>query len=63
MIDIEVEHTNTAVFQRPNRVVVTVGVPPGEQPPSVLTSINQMADRVAGRDVSTQVRYVSIDRT
>ena len=62
LIDIEVEQTNTAVFQRPTHVVVTVGVPPGEQVPDVATDVDTMADRVSNRDVTTEVRFVTIQR-
>ena len=62
VIEIEVEHTNTAVFQQPSGVVVTVGVPPGEPTPAIVERLNAMADRVADRDVTTEVRFVTVDR-
>ena len=62
MINIEIEQTNTAVFQQPNHVVVTIGVPPDEPTPGILTELDAMADRTAGRDVSTEVRFVTVER-
>jgi uncharacterized hydrophobic protein (TIGR00341 family) len=62
LIEIEVQQTNTAVFQQPSHVVVTVGVPPGESFPNLADAVDAMADRVAERDVTTEVRFVTVER-
>ena len=62
VVEIEIEHTNTAVFQQPSSVVVTVGVPPGEATPSVTADLDAMADRIANRNVDTEVRFVTVER-
>jgi uncharacterized hydrophobic protein (TIGR00341 family) len=62
LIDIEVEQTNTAVFQQPNHVIVTVGVPPDEPFPDVAADLDRMTDRVSNRDVTTEVRFVTMQR-
>nr|WP_206039101.1 TIGR00341 family protein [Halomicrobium mukohataei] len=62
LLEIEVQQTNTAVFQQPTRVVVTVGVPPGEAFPTLADDIDAVADRIADRDVTTEVRFVTVDQ-
>jgi uncharacterized hydrophobic protein (TIGR00341 family) len=62
LLSVSVERTNTAVFQEPRRVVVTVGLAPGDDPPPELASrLDDRVDAAAGRDVTTEVRYVSVE--
>jgi len=61
VVAIEIEHTNTAVFQQPSSVVVTVGVPPDVEPPDITAELDAMADRTAGRNVDTEVRFVTVE--
>jgi uncharacterized hydrophobic protein (TIGR00341 family) len=64
VLGVEVEYTNTAIFQRPQRVVVTVGLPPGANgaPPGLAEQFDTVADRAAGRNVETEVHYVTVER-
>jgi uncharacterized hydrophobic protein (TIGR00341 family) len=59
---VEIEYTNTAIFQQPRRVVVTVGLPPGAEQPLLVDQLDALADDAAGRDVATEVRYVTVER-
>ena len=61
VLDVEVEHTNTALFQEPERLIVTVGVPPGESTASLSSSIDQRAEATVGHDIDTEVRYVTTE--
>jgi uncharacterized hydrophobic protein (TIGR00341 family) len=61
LLDVQVEHTNTALFQRPARLVVTVGVPPGESVAGLGQAIDERADDTTGRDIEVEVRYVATE--
>jgi len=61
LLDVTIEHTNTALFRRPRAVVVTVGVPPDESLRGLASSIDDRFDETAGRDIDTQVRYVDTE--
>jgi hypothetical protein len=61
LLDVQVQHTNTALFQRPERLVVTVGVPPGESVAGLGQAIDERADDTAGRDIAVEVRYVATE--
>ena len=62
VLSVEVESTNTAIFQRPRRVVVTVGLPPDAEQPLLADQLDTVADDAAGRDVATEVHYVTVER-
>ena len=62
VLTVEIEYTNTAIFQQPRRVVVTVGLPPGAEQPLLVDQLDALADDAAGRDVATEVRYVTVER-
>ena len=62
VLSVEVESTNTAIFQQPRRVVVTVGLPPGAEQPLLVDQLDTVADDAAGRDVATEVHYVTVER-
>ena len=63
LLDTQVEFTDGILLSRPDHVVVTVGVPPenGESTGGLSRRIDTAADGAAGRDVETQVRYVTIE--
>jgi len=63
VLSVEVESTNTAIFQQPRRVVVTVGLPPDTQRPTLVDRLDTVADDAAGRDVVTEVHYVTVERS
>ncbi|MFB6308469.1 MAG: TIGR00341 family protein [Haloarculaceae archaeon] len=60
LLEVEVRHTNTAVFQRPSGLVVTVGVSEGESVGGLAARIDERADRATGTDIDTQVRYLTV---
>ncbi|MEF8813891.1 MAG: TIGR00341 family protein [Halovenus sp.] len=61
LLSVEVEYPRATPFQDPDRIVVTVGVPPGESVSGLADSIRErVADRI-GEDVETQVRYVQVE--
>ncbi|MBX0348966.1 MULTISPECIES: TIGR00341 family protein [Haloarcula] len=61
VLSVEVERTNTVIFQEPRRVVITVGIPPGTDPPGLAAELDEVADAAAGRDVETSVHYVVVE--
>jgi uncharacterized hydrophobic protein (TIGR00341 family) len=61
VLDVEVEHTNTALFQRPQQVIVTVGVPPGESIDGLAPEIDDRMEATAGHDIDTEIRYVTTE--
>jgi len=62
LLEVDVEYPRATPFQEPDRVVVTVGVPPGESVSGLAENIrDRVADRT-GDDVETQVRYVQVER-
>ncbi|MFY4815111.1 TIGR00341 family protein [Haloarcula argentinensis] len=63
VLSVEVESTNTAIFQQPRRVVVTVGLPPNATRPTLVDRLDAIADEQAGRNVTTEVHYVTIERS
>ena len=62
VLSVEVEQSNAAIFQEPRRVVVTVGIPPGTDPPGLAERLDDAIDEAAGRDVETSVRYITVER-
>jgi len=62
VLSVEVESTNTAIFQQPRRVIVTVGLPPDAEQPLLAEQLDAVADDAAGRDVATEVHYVTVER-
>ena len=50
-LEVTVEHTNTALFQRPQHVIVTVGVPPGESLVGLAPAIDERVEATAGHDI------------
>ncbi len=60
LLSVAVHSTNAVVFGHPERVVVTVGIPPGDGRPDLAERLDAAADRAAGRDVATEVRYVTV---
>ena len=62
IITVEVERSNTVLFQEPRHVVVTVGIPPGADPPGLAERLDTVVDDAAGRDVETSVRYITVER-
>jgi len=63
VLDVELTYTNTALFQEPRRVVVTVGVPPDSGPPGLVDELDAAADGAAGQDIETEVHYVTVERS
>ena len=62
LLDTEVSYDDSVLLREPNRVVVTVGVPPGANVTSLASRIDERVDESAGRDIDTQVRYVTTER-
>jgi len=61
LLEVEVDYTNTALFRRPNRVTVTVGVTPGEQLTGLADDAQAVASAVTGREVTVVVRYTAME--
>jgi uncharacterized membrane protein len=60
LLEIQFEYSDNLLAQRPSRVTVLVGAPRGEAPPELGDQIDARIDRVAGRNVSVQVRYLLV---
>jgi len=50
------------ILTDPTAISVTVGVPPDREVSGLVLEIDRIADRVVGSDVTTEVRYVKIQR-
>ncbi len=61
VLDVQVDYTNTALFRKANRVVVTVGIPPGETVSGMADRLDARLDGAAGHDIETEVRYVGTE--
>ena len=55
------DYTQNLPFQKPHRVVVTVGRPQGKQYPQLAQRIHDRITQRTGRDVVVQIRYVDTD--
>lgn len=62
LIEVEVVYPGAVPFQQPERVVVTVGVPPGESASGLASAIRQRVHAETGTDVETEVRYIDTER-
>ena len=62
VLSVEVERTNTVLFQEPRHVVITVGLPPGTDPPELAGRLDRVVDDAAGQDVETSVHYIVVER-
>ncbi len=69
LITFEVEHGAAFPFRSPERVVVTVGYPPGEQPPALAERLADRIDSIDGgpfglsngENVAVAVRYTAVE--
>ena len=69
LIDFEVEHGAAFPFRSPERVVVTVGYPPGEEPPALAERLADRIDSIgggpfglsSGENVEVAVRYTAVE--
>jgi uncharacterized hydrophobic protein (TIGR00341 family) len=61
LLDVHVEHSNTAIFRRARRLEVVVGVTPGETLTGLADRIDTLADATAGHDIDTRVTYSPIE--
>ena len=63
LLDVEVTYQRALPLQDPQRVIITVGVPPGESVSGLADAIGQRVRETAGTDVTVEVRYVGAERT
>lgn len=62
LVEIDVIYQRALPFQDPERVVVTVGVPPGEHVSGLAAVLSQEIRETTGTDVEVQVRYIQTER-
>jgi uncharacterized hydrophobic protein (TIGR00341 family) len=62
ILETDIQYGDSIVLREPDSVVVTVGVPPGANVSGLATRLDRRLDRTAGRDIDTQVRYVTTER-
>ncbi len=61
LVEVDVRYQQILPFQEPQRVVVTVGIPPGETVSGLATEIRERVHETTGNDVEIEVRYVQIE--
>jgi uncharacterized hydrophobic protein (TIGR00271 family) len=62
VLSVEVEYPRALPFQDPDRVVVTVGIPPGETVTGLATDVRQRIATATDSDVAVQLRYVQTEQ-
>jgi uncharacterized membrane protein len=60
LLEIQFEYSDNLLSERPSRVTILIGAPRGEAPPKLGNQIDARIDRIAGRNVAVQVRYLII---
>ena len=60
LVDLEVTLDDDYPFRSPDRVVVTIGGPPGETHPELAERLHERVNQHAGETVSVEVRYVEV---
>jgi uncharacterized hydrophobic protein (TIGR00341 family) len=58
LLDVSVQQSERVIFSEPERVTVTVGIPPGMDPPNIAGRLDDRIDRSVDTDVSVEVRFV-----
>lgn len=58
LLDTTVSYSDEPIFNRPERVVVTLGVPPDGDPPQIADRLDDRIDTSLGRDLTIEVRIV-----
>lgn len=61
VLSVEVIYGSSVPFQRAERVVITVGHPPGETVAGLATDLGDQIESITGEDVETRVRYVETE--
>jgi uncharacterized hydrophobic protein (TIGR00341 family) len=61
LVEVEVRYPRSVPFQNPDRVIVTVGVPPGESVTGLVPAMRATIHETAGSDVDIEVRYLTIE--
>jgi uncharacterized hydrophobic protein (TIGR00341 family) len=61
LVSVDVSYPRTLPFQQPDRVVVTVGVPPGESVSGLASAIGDRLGETIDSDVPVEVRYVNVE--
>lgn len=61
-IEVTVVTDDRPIFYEPERVVVTVGLPPGETAPGLADALDERIQRHSDTRLELEIRYVSIER-
>ncbi|MFB6188650.1 MAG: DUF389 domain-containing protein, partial [Halapricum sp.] len=61
LLEVQIDRTSDPIFQKPSRVIVTVGIPPGSTEPNLAAALDSRFERTTGTTIRTQVRYVTIE--
>ena len=62
LIDVEVEYERALPFQDPQRVIITVGVPPGESVSGLAPVLHEQIRTTVNAPVDVEVQYIQIER-
>jgi uncharacterized hydrophobic protein (TIGR00341 family) len=58
---LQIEYSEGIVLREPQRVVVTVGLPPDADQPNLATHLDSQIEAAIDAEITTQVRYVTIE--
>lgn len=61
LLDVTVEYPGAVPFQEPRRVVVTVGIPPGESVSGLASEMRERLRETTETDVDVEVRYIQAE--
>ncbi len=57
-IDVEIEYPTDTPFQHPERVIITVGIPPGDPPPALGETIDEHVSGTIPDRTEIDIRYI-----
>ncbi|SMO32490.1 TIGR00341 family protein [Halorubrum cibi] len=63
LLELRIERTGTIPPRETDRVIVTVGAPPGVSIDGVATTLEERIERVTGEEPGVEVRLVTVDRS
>jgi uncharacterized hydrophobic protein (TIGR00341 family) len=63
LVSLELAGREVPTFGRPDHLVVTVGVPPGDPPTGLAPAIDRAVSAAVDREMTVEVRYVAVEDT
>ncbi|MDL0119243.1 TIGR00341 family protein [Halobacterium salinarum] len=62
VVDVQFQYDRGLVSRQPHTVIVTLGIPPGQQYPALAQSLAKRIETDTGRELAVEVRYVETQR-